>query len=268
MLASLLPGFRHIRSALVAGYMWVSAAWLISAHLWPILLKREAILGQPIVKLLAILGSAGSLVALSVLCLVIGEFSGGLVQSLFFRFSKKYIQRITPENIQNAPHGWLWIFRPMSLRSISRVYSMTQRVHAKRLADPVAGPSPSDGPPFSSEEVAIQALREVLFLSPRLIVAKPELYAEYDRIKAESEFRDSILVPLPILTIGILLCINSTLWTKAFTLALVLIIDIYLFFQARRQFNIAHSIVAHSLADGTISCAAIGDVYLDKDSCC
>jgi len=259
VLASLLPGFRDIRSALAAGYMWVSAAWLIGAHLWPDLLKQEAIFGQPIVKLLAILGSAGSLVALSVICLIIGEFAGGLVQSLFFRFSYRHIQKITPENIHNAPRGWLRIFQPMSFRAMNRVYSTTQRAHAKRLADPIAGLPPSDSPPLPSEEVAIQALREVLFLSPRLIVAKPELYAEYDRIKSESAFRGSILVPLPIFTIGILLSTGVALWVKALILALVLTIDVHLFLQARQQFSAAHSIVAHSLADGTISSAAIGD---------
>jgi hypothetical protein len=259
VLASLLPGFRHIRSALAAGYMWVFAAWFIGIRLLPNPLGREAILGQPITKLLAILGPAGSLVALSVLCLIVGEFAAGLMQSMFFRFSNKYMQEITTEDIHNVPQGWLRIFRPMSSRAIRRVYSMAQRVQAKRLVDPIADSPLSDSSPVSSEEVAIQALREILFLSPRLIIAKPELYAEYDRIRAEGEFRDAILVPLPILTIGILLWVNVALWVKMLAFALVLIIDVYLFLQARRQFSTAHSIVAHSLADGTISCAAIGD---------
>jgi hypothetical protein len=239
--------------------MWVFATWLIGSLLWPNPLGREAIFGQPIIKLLAILGPVGSLVALSVLCLIVGEFTAGLIQSMFFGFSKKYIQRITTENIHDIPDGWLRVFRPMSSRAISRVYSMAQRVQAKRLVDPIADPPLSDSFSVSSEEVAIQALREVLFLSPRLIIAKPELYAEYDRIKAEGEFRDAILVPLPILTIGILLWVNVALWVKVLAFVLILIIDVYLFLQARSQFRTAHSIVAHSLADGTISCAAIGD---------
>jgi hypothetical protein len=239
--------------------MWVFATWLIGARLWANPPGREAILGQPIIKLLAILGPIGSLVALSVLCLQVGEFTAGLMQSMFFRLSRKYIQKITTENIHDAPHGWLRVFRPMSSRAISRVYSMAQRVQAKRLVDPTADPTLNDSSSVSPEEVAIQAIREVLYFSPRLIVAKPELYAEYDRVKTEGEFRDAVLVPLPILTIGILLWINVALWVKALAFALVLIIDVYLFFQGRRQFLIAHSIVAHSLADGTISCAAVGD---------
>lgn len=259
MLASLLPGFRHIRSALTAGYMWVFATWLIGVHLWPNPVGREVILGQPIIDLLAILGPAGSLVALSVLCLIVGEFTAGLMQSMFFRLSNKYMQELTTENIHDAPHGWLRVFQPMSFRAISRVYSMAQRVQAKRLVDAIADSPLNDSSPLAPDEVAIQALREILFLSPRLIIAKPELYAEYDRIKAEGEFRDAILVPLPILTIGIFLWVNVALWVKVLTFVLVVIIDVYLFLQARRQFATAHSIVAHSVADGTISCAAIGD---------
>ena len=259
MLASLLPGFRDVRSALVSGYMWVAAAWLIGAHIWPHLLTQDKLFGEPVIKLLTILGSAGSLAALSLLCLIVGEFTSGSVQTLFFRFSKVYVQRLTPENFYNAPRGWLRLFRPMSFQSMNRVYVRMQRAHAERMADSIADSPSADNPSAPAEQVAIQALREVLYLSPRVIVAKPELYAEYDRVKAESTFRDAILVPLPILAAGFLLNVNVALWVKLLLAALVLVIDTFLFVQARHRFSVANSIVAHSLADGTISSAAIGD---------
>lgn len=87
LLASLLPGFRDVRSALVAGYMWVASFWLSIGYLWPELVVHKTILREPILQLLGVLGSAGSLIALSLLCLVVGESASGLIQRVFFGFS-------------------------------------------------------------------------------------------------------------------------------------------------------------------------------------
>jgi hypothetical protein len=97
-------------------------------------------------------------------------------------------------------------------------------------------------------------------MGPRLIMAKPELYAEYDRIRSESEFRDAILVPLPILGTAILLNLHVPTSVKVVVFLAVVVLDVYLFLQARRLFRTAHSIVAHSVADGTISSATMGDL--------
>ncbi|MBE8521697.1 hypothetical protein ILP97_30115 [Amycolatopsis sp. H6(2020)] len=94
----------------------------------------------------------------------------------------------------------------------------------------------------------LEAVREVLYMSPRLIVAKPELYAEFSRVKGESEFRDAILLPLPALAVAVSVDLFAPGWVKVLLLA-----------QARQPFRQAHSLISHSIADGTVKSAAIAD---------
>ncbi|MEU0792229.1 hypothetical protein ABZ342_19355 [Amycolatopsis sp. NPDC005961] len=212
MLASLLPGFRDVRSALVAGYMWFCAGWLLIGHYHP---PQAGLLGKPALDLLELFGTGGRLAAISVLCLLIGEVTGTLVQSVFFQLSVAYLRRLTPERLDPRPRGPLTVF--------------------------------------------LDAVREVLYMSPRLIVAKPELYAEFSRIKGESEFRDAILLPLPVLAVAVCADLSAPGWVKALLLAGTVIADGYLFAQARQRFRQAHSLISHSIADGTIRSAAIAD---------
>jgi len=261
MLTALLPGFRDIRSALVAGYMWVSAAWLIGGHFWPQLLESDQFIAAPAITLISVLGSAGSLIALSILCLLVGEFMSGIVFRLFFSLSRQYISAITPDNIESQPRGWRAIFKPLSSWAIRRVYYTTRKSYAKRMTESaleVPPPGVSTLEDMGSQ-AGIRALREVLYLSPRLIVAKPELYVEFDRVKGESAFRDGILILLPVVVFAIMLNISLPTWLEVMSVVLTLVIDTSLFIQSREQFRTAHSMVAHSLSDGTIASAALGD---------
>ncbi|MGK3200715.1 hypothetical protein [Amycolatopsis sp. MEPSY49] len=82
MLASLLPGFRDVRSALVAGYMWFCAGWLLIGHYHP---PSAGLLARPALELLELFGTGGRLAAISVLCLLIGEVTGSFVAVVFGR---------------------------------------------------------------------------------------------------------------------------------------------------------------------------------------
>ncbi|MFG1639130.1 hypothetical protein ACGFMK_02465 [Amycolatopsis sp. NPDC049252] len=77
MPASLLPGFRDVRSALVAGYMWFCAGRLLIGHYAP---PPGDLLGKPALELLDLFGTGGRPAAISVLCLLIGEVSGGVLR--------------------------------------------------------------------------------------------------------------------------------------------------------------------------------------------
>jgi hypothetical protein len=251
MLTALLPGIRGIRSSLVAGYMWFGAVWLLVNHFWPA--SAEPMLTKPIVELVELFGTGGKLIVISTLCLLIGEVTSTTVQSFFFRLSQRCLAEITPPNIMKPRKGWRRLFWPMSTRSLNRLHTKIVREYHI-----------DDDPPGAAEHQAMEAVREVLYISPRLIVAKPELYNEYDRIKSESEFRDALLLPLPILGLAVCLNLNTSWLVKVALLILVLLLDCYLFLQARRQFRTAHSMVAHSVADGTISSAALDRVKVPK----
>jgi len=114
VLAALLPGFRDVRSALVAGYMWFCAGWLLVGHYHP---PPADLLGKPARELLELFGTGGRLAAISVLCLLVGEVTGTLVQSVFFQISVAYLRRLTPDSVDRWPGGPLSVFRPLSTRS-------------------------------------------------------------------------------------------------------------------------------------------------------
>ncbi|MCR6484429.1 hypothetical protein M8542_16515 [Amycolatopsis sp. OK19-0408] len=253
MLASLLPGFRDVRSALVAGYMWFCAGWLlIGHHARP----STGLLGKPARELLALFGTGGRLAAISVLCLLIGEVTGSLVQATFFRISYGYLRRLTTADLDSRPRGLRGLFRPLSGRAVSRVRDRARENERRHQEAEASEASPRGVIDYEVDRRALGAVREVLHLSPRLIVAKPELYAEFSRIKSESEFRDAILFPLPVLAVAVCVNLAAPTWLQALLIAATLLADVYLFTQSRKQFREAHSLIAHTIADGTISSAA------------
>jgi hypothetical protein len=242
MLTALLPGIRGIRSALVAGYMWFGAVWLLVLHFSPA--GHPPMLSEPIVRLVDFFGTGGKLVIISTLCLLVGEVTSNIVHSVFFNLANRSLTEVTPETLAARRTGWRRMFFPMSRPSLYRLYRKILRERNGADTD-------------AAEYLAIEAVREVLFIPPRLIVAKPELYNEYDRVKSESEFRDAILLPMPVLALAVCLHLNTPLLVKIAIMFLVVGLDAYLFRQSRRQFRTAHSMVAHSVADGTIISAAL-----------
>jgi len=253
VLASLLPGFREVRSALVAGYMWFCAAWLLWPPAGPQLLERPAI------ELLDLFGTGGRLVAISVLCLLVGEVTSALVHGLFFQLSARYLRRLTPANFGDRLSGLLSPFRPVSRRGMNRVRGRVRREYLQHQEETTSESSPRTVDEHEVDRLALAALHEVLFMSPRLIVAKPELYAEFSRVRGECVFRDAILLPLPVLGVAIATNLSVATSLKVAVIVSVLLVDGYLFAQARKLFRDAHSLIAHSLADGTISSAAMSD---------
>ncbi|WIY05159.1 hypothetical protein QRX60_15430 [Amycolatopsis mongoliensis] len=257
MLASLLPGFRDVRSALVAGYMWFCAGWLLIGHYHP---PSAGLLGKPALELLELFGTGGRLAAISVLCLLIGEVTGTLVQSAFFQLSVAYLRKLTPENLDARPRGPLTVFRPLSGRSLSRVRARIRQDYQRHQESTTSDATPRSENQHEIDRIALDAMREVQYMWPRLIVAKPELYAEFSRLKGESEFRDAILLPLPVLAVAVCVSLSAPPWVKALLLAGTALADGYLFAQARQRFRQAHSLISHSIADGTVRSAAMGDL--------
>jgi hypothetical protein len=256
VLASLLPGFRDVRSALVAGYMWFCAGWLLIGHYHP---PAAGLLGKPALELLELFGTGGRLAAITVLCLLIGEVTGTLVQSAFFRVSLAYLRRLTVYELDHRPRGPLSIFRPMTSRAVARVRSRVRLEYRQHQESITSDATPRGDDQHEIDRLAIEALRELLHMSPRLSVVKPELHAEFSRIKAESEFRDAVLLPLPLLAVAVCVNLATPTWLEVVLLAATGLADVYLFSQARMLFREAHSLVGHSVADETISSATMED---------
>ena len=256
MLASLLPGFRDVRSALVAGYMWFCAGWLLVGRFRSP--SAGQLLSPPATDLLKLFGDGGRLVAISVLCLLIGEVTSSLVQTVFRWLSFAWLRRATSGERRSG--RLLAVFRPLSHRAIRRVRARIRQDYERHQDETTSDATPRGIDDPAVDRLAAEALGEILFMSPRLIVAKPELHAEFGRIKAESEFRDALLLPLPVLAVAITLNLAAPPWLEAAALVAVGLADVYLFAQARKQFRQAHSLIGHSIADGTIGSAALSDL--------
>ncbi|SFW60368.1 hypothetical protein [Amycolatopsis australiensis] len=256
MLAALLPGFRDVRSALVAGYMWFCAGWLLVGHYHP---PPAGLLGKPALELLELFGTGGRLAAISVLCLLIGEVTGTLAQSVCFRLSVAYLRRLAPDDLVRRPGGPLSVFRPLSTRALVRVRDRIRLDYRRHQDSTTSDATPRGDDRHEVDRLTLETVHEVLFMSPRLIVAKPELYAEFSRIKGESEFRDALFLPLPVLAVAVCAELSVPAWAKAVLLVVTVVADGYLFVQSRQRFRQAHSLISHSIADGTVKSAALGD---------
>jgi hypothetical protein len=92
----------------------------------------------------------------------------------------------------------------------------------------------------------------------RLLIANKDLYDEYDRTRAEAEFRDAVGIP------GVILCLTIVghmdlagprMWITAILVSALLFIA--LFIQGRKFDRSALSLHAHAVADGTVSTASL-----------
>jgi hypothetical protein len=193
VLAALLPGFRDVRSALVAGYMWVAAAWLFLAYLWPDLADLDERSFRAASE--AVCNAWDSGIARCTQRAVSARWRVCKRNSAIDVLSTEPIvcRRLTPANRADVRRSWLRLFRHMSTRAIARVFATARRARSSLHVEPTEHPNSEST--MAAELAAISVLREVLFLSPRLIVAKPEFYAEFDRVRAERAFRDAVLLP-------------------------------------------------------------------------
>jgi hypothetical protein len=94
----------------------------------------------------------------------------------------------------------------------------------------------------------------------RLAVANQELYQQFDRQQSEAELRDSLVVSLPLAFIAIVLNTNLGVATDLVGGALILLLLVLMFRQARTYDRKAWSVYAKAVADHVISTPLLDDV--------
>lgn len=77
VLASLLPGVRHLRAPLASGYLWLLALYIAFAPLVPQAVARTGI-WQTLHELAELVGVVGATVALSAAAYLVGALSGAV----------------------------------------------------------------------------------------------------------------------------------------------------------------------------------------------
>lgn len=92
----------------------------------------------------------------------------------------------------------------------------------------------------------------------RLLAAHKDLFDDYDRLKAEAEFRDAVGIPGVLFTAMALNDAHFSAWAAVVLAAVVLVLAAVLFGHARALDREANSMYAHAVADGVVSTAPAG----------
>jgi hypothetical protein len=120
------------------------------------------------------------------------------------------------------------------------------------MADQSGTPEEING--WDADAIIRQATHDIIYAGgKRLLVARPELFAEYDRAQSEAELRDGLILPLPLLTLALALNTRLSVVTAAVWIVGLGVLMRSLWLQARYHDRDAWSINAHAIADGVVT---------------
>ncbi|OHT86156.1 hypothetical protein BKG70_17225 [Mycobacteroides chelonae] len=206
LLSSALPGFRDLRSPLIAGYLWLLFLWI---------LVKPDVKTRPSYEVAAALYDLGREAGPIWIGLAVGvcAFLGGSVSLAFSPMLNSLLDRIKT--------FWWGVehSKTMSGRNLPRIFRKSgERRHAEYARDPLYEYYPEAAEKLSmkpnynkytgemidpDDEVGQKSLeagkalaREIALPTSLLLSKEPELFSEADRLKAESQLRFAVIPPL------------------------------------------------------------------------
>jgi hypothetical protein len=237
MLSSVLPGLRSMRAPLAAGTLIVATIYVVAGEYIASALDDER-LGKGLRLIREQLPQNSSLLLLSVLAYLIGSIyvSGRNTAAKFLAATQA--KAITRRGyLFEAPRGVRMFVAPFSRTSIRRLGMISSSDY--------------------DEEFARRECLEIIFSDGmRLLSANKDLYDEFDRVKAEAEFRDAVAIPGLMFTCTALANIaDLAAWTLAVVATVAVAVAGSLSLQARWLDRMAWSTHAHAVADHTVPAA-------------
>jgi hypothetical protein len=214
VLGSLLPGVREVRAPLAAGYTWLFVAWLLygsdaSQHPTGVALDLK--------RLHETVSTAGAAVAVGFVAYMIGVFSIAAANILSDRAARllrpltgAWLRWRHTHSMQRRTPWWFSDYAPRTAVALKTlvVPQMEEtgaalnlagrddsRPGYEQLADLVAPivRRPAEG--RIEEAVTEGVADEFEQMGRQLIGREPELFGEYDRLRAEAELRASLVLP-------------------------------------------------------------------------
>lgn len=233
LLGILLPGVRELRAPLVAGTMLLVSAYLLlfdSAD--SVFAERRVSPGLRSVYNL--LGRTGILVAGAIVAYLVGTV---LTRLIIRRVRQRHISIVsriaTPSYLTAPTKPRLLAFQaPFSRPSLRRICRLCQE---------------RDLP----AEVVLGEI--VLSGGKRLLATNRDLYADYDRLQSEAEFRLVLVPPALLLTAATALQIPAHLAAEIGVFSLVTAVGFFVVGDAFAILREANSMYAHQVADGVVS---------------
>lgn len=228
LLASALPGFRDLRAPLTAGYLWLLLLWIV---------LRPDLTSRPINEIAGsvwdLARAAGPLwisLAVGVAAYLIGSVSQVFSPSIFRLAHFIYRSRWAMSSMAGLGNGQrtlrddaVFRYRNRALRKLGisldiedgSVLAGRQAVEYRQLEEQL--------------ESAGRKIQSELELPATLLIGKePELFTEADRLKAESQLRLAVCLPLTFIIMYVSAHISSAL-------LILLIPVIIIWFQGHRR---------------------------------
>jgi hypothetical protein len=234
VLVGLLPGLREVRAPLTAGSLLLAALYVVFADAGREVVNERHV-GSGLVMLSDHLGDRGWLVVAAVAAYLLGSVYVGLRNLLVRALAAGELERTTnPKYLDGKKtflESWAVPFSRPSLRRLGRLKSDEYEA-----------------------ELAHRVCLDIIFGGgKRLLVAKRDFFDDYDRLKAEAEFRDSVTLPGLAFLVVVLLNIELAFWTEVVITLSVVSLMVVLTVQARAIDREANSMHAHAIADGLLS---------------
>jgi hypothetical protein len=237
ILTNLLPGLRELRAPLIAGYLWLIAAWFAAQPFVPEKEPSDGI-GASAVALHDIVSFVGTAAASAVAAYLVGSLSEGLL-SRYWRRERGYGGLLFTAPVSERGTQAVQSIALREAECISRMFgkngtsmssvlgqgvpstempTVAQLMKETRVqvgnatGTPETVVSEREAEIFCAVVIRTSLENERDLLATRLIGEEPELYGSIDRLRAESDLRFQI--GPPVIALGTVLTVRtcSLLW--------------------------------------------------------
>jgi uncharacterized protein YjbI with pentapeptide repeats len=265
MLVNLLPGLRELRAPLAAGYIWLSALWLVFRSSLPPRAEPTGIIGA-----IYSLATAADAITVGIVASFTAYLVGSLSQGVFddlLRAAAPFVRtrlflRDDPASgrVASQMFGSVVLMRGELSRAgvsvLSTFIHEQLNTRLEKLEHRYGNPGHADLPLALLGRYLSTLFHEFRIVQTRLVGQSEALFAQHDRLRAEAEFRRALIVPLAVL-IGVVAHQTSWFWLSA------LLVMVLLYRDAVKLQESAGDILADAIGASTVTPPLIE--RLDRD---
>lgn len=267
MLANLLPGLRQLRAPLAAGYLWLVAAWLEFAAVIP--LPKEVSTGvfKDVYEIGGAIGPSAATAAASFAAYIVGVLSvQATTMALPVLRRKREIAGRRHWGLVMPSAAGIEALREAVKDQLARRYDTDPELkkllektrescgELRELTDPDVRRT------LLNVRIDVdryaEKLKQDLPLIPYRMLAEEKdhkIYSEFDRLRAEAEFRAAVALPLAVI-VAVVAWRTSPWW------ALALVVPALLALEAARATTAATDVLAESIRARPCDSPVLSDV--------
>jgi hypothetical protein len=267
VLAQILPGIRHVRAPLIAGYILFAAVWLIADERFPTGdFARSEYPG--FYSLEDFVGPLGVAAAVSVAAYLLGSLTFK-ASSALRRFVRDYLvdrfhhTERPPEvgdsmlelvgqegaDLDTESHEW-GLFCGRLQMANQDAENMPEEGCREAAADDRS--LNREGVDWTVVSVVRDVRKHTDDVAMNLLVTEHSAFAEYDRYRAEAELREAIAGPGMLLAVAIILNIDAPVGLKLVVLVIVVGLLTLLYIEGRQSGRLARKLLMRAVSQGIV----------------